>query len=73
LRNRTPNDHIKSKFWRFRKRKPALTLTEKKPKWKCYRQIDAFESTEKDLKVVLIICCLQNEFWSDETMPFSWR
>jgi hypothetical protein len=37
-------------------------------------EIDAFESTEKIFKVVLIICCLQNEFWSDEeTMPFSWR
>jgi hypothetical protein len=34
LRNRTPTtDYIKSKFWRFRKKKNLLlTLTEKKPK-----------------------------------------
>jgi hypothetical protein len=38
-RNRTPTtDYIKVNFEDLEKRKPALTLTEKKPKWKCYRQ-----------------------------------
>jgi hypothetical protein len=39
-------------------KKTPLTLTEKKPK-QLQAEIDAFESTEKIFKVVLIICCLQ--------------
>jgi exonuclease SbcC len=50
---------LKVNFEDLEKRKPALTLTEKKPKWKLQAEIDAFESTEKIFKVVLIICCLQ--------------
>jgi exonuclease SbcC len=46
-----------------------LTLTKKKPKWALQAEIDAFESTEKIFKVVLIICCLQKMSFDQETMP----
>jgi hypothetical protein len=49
-RNRTPTtDYIKVNFEDLEKRKPALTLTEKKPKWKCYRQKLMRLKVRKDL------------------------
>jgi exonuclease SbcC len=53
---------LKVNFEDLEKRKPALTLTKEAKMEVLQAEIDAFESTEKIFKVVLIICCLQNEF-----------
>jgi hypothetical protein len=56
--NRTPTTTTLKVNFEDLEKKTLLTLTEKKPK-QLQAEIDAFESTEKIFKVVLIICCLQ--------------